>query len=76
MLLFTLCVLKEAYSDVNFLCFSFVVSQILSGESRESIVENIHSKLIEVGQKVKDGEIPVELYQITKVGTWYASKLY
>ncbi len=44
-----------------------MVSQILSGEIRETIVENIHSKLIEVGQKVRDGECPVELYQITKV---------
>ena len=46
---------------------SFVVNQILSGEARDSIVENIHAKLIEVGEKVKDGDIPVELYQITKV---------
>ena len=49
---------------------SFVVSQILSGENREIIVDTIHSKLQEVGQKVKDGENPVELYQITKVTLW------
>ena len=47
--------------------FSFAVSEILSGESREAIVENIHSKLLEVGQKVKEGAIPIELYYITKV---------
>ena len=51
----------------HFLFRSFVVSEILSGENRETIVETIHTKLQEVGQKVKDGEIPVELYQITKV---------
>ena len=45
----------------------FVVGQILSGESRELIVENIHAKLIEVGDKVKQDQIPVELYMITKV---------
>ena len=45
---------------------NYVVDQILSGESRETIVENIHSKLIEVGQKVKDGQIDLELYVITK----------
>ena len=47
--------------------YSFVVEQILSGESRETILENIHSKLVEVGEKVQNGEIPVELYHITKV---------
>lgn len=50
----------------NFFC-SFVVEQILSGETRETIVENIHSKLMEVGEKVRNGDIPIELYYITKV---------
>lgn len=50
----------------NFVC-SFVVEQILSGETRETIVENIHSKLMEVGEKVRNGDIPIELYYITKV---------
>ena len=48
--------------------YRFVVTQILSGENREVIVETIHSKLMEVGEKVRNGEIPVELYHITKVG--------
>lgn len=46
---------------------SYVVDQILSGQLRETIVESIHSKLMEVGQKVNNGEIPIELYYITKV---------
>lgn len=46
---------------------SFVVEQILSGETRETIVENIHSKLMEVGEKVRNGDVPIELYYITKV---------
>ena len=48
-------------------CFSYVISQILSGDARESIVENIHTKLQEVGEQVRNGEIPEELYHITKV---------
>lgn len=44
-----------------------MVSQILSGENRETILENIHSKLTDVGAEVKEGKIPVELYYITKV---------
>lgn len=43
------------------------MEQILSGETRETIVENIHSKLMEVGEKVRNGDIPIELYYITKV---------
>ena len=46
---------------------SYVVDQILSGQQRETIVESIHAKLMEVGQKVNNGEIPIELYYITKV---------
>ena len=46
---------------------SFVVTQILSGETRETVVENIHVKLQEVGEKVRNNELPVELYYITKV---------
>ena len=46
---------------------SFVVSQILSGETKEQILDNIHSKLMEVGENVEEGKIPVELYCITKV---------
>ena len=52
---------------MRFSVCSFVVSQILSGESREVILENIHTKLTEVGEKVKKGDIPIELYHITKV---------
>lgn len=59
------------YTNVQVMFFfnSYVISEILSGESRESIVENIHSKLIEVGQKVKEGQVEGELYHITKVSS-------
>lgn len=43
------------------------MSQILCGESRELILENIHSKLMDVGEKVKANDIPVEFFYITKV---------
>ncbi|ELU17443.1 hypothetical protein CAPTEDRAFT_228337 [Capitella teleta] len=44
----------------------FVVDQILSGSSRENVVENIHAKLMEVGELVKGGDVPIDLYYITK----------
>lgn len=46
----------------------------MSGENRELIVETIHSKLMEVGEKVKNGEIPIELFYITKVNARKNSK--
>jgi len=43
------------------------VSTILSGETREAVVDLIHNKLSEVGEQVKDGKIPLDQYLITKV---------
>jgi len=52
-------------------CNSYIVDQILSGQLRETIVESIHAKLMEVGQQVNNGQIPLELYYITKVRVVY-----
>jgi DNA polymerase alpha subunit A len=45
---------------------TFVVSQILSGESREVVLETIHARLMEIGNAVRAGEIPLASFQITK----------
>lgn len=47
--------------------FSYAVEEILSDQSREKIVENIHAKLEEIGKKVKDGDYPLDVYIINKV---------
>ena len=47
--------------------FSYVIGQILSADLRETIVENIHAKLIEIGEKVAKNEIPLKMYEINKV---------
>ncbi|XP_067948026.1 DNA polymerase alpha catalytic subunit-like [Watersipora subatra] len=44
----------------------YVVNEILSGGSKETVVENIHSKLREVKEAVNGGEIPLDLFYITK----------
>ncbi|KAK3603739.1 hypothetical protein CHS0354_023353 [Potamilus streckersoni] len=44
----------------------FVVSCILSGESREKVLEDIHSKLTAVGENVQENKLPLEQYLITK----------
>nr|XP_034328264.1 DNA polymerase alpha catalytic subunit isoform X1 [Crassostrea gigas] len=59
-------IVRRDWSDLAKEAGNFVVEQILSGETRETIVENIHSKLMEVGEKVRNGDVPIELYYITK----------
>ena len=49
------------------LCFSYVVSEILSGVQRETIVDNIHSELIRIAALANDGKVPLEQFYITKV---------
>ncbi|XP_067669020.1 DNA polymerase alpha catalytic subunit-like [Haliotis asinina] len=59
-------IVRRDWCDLSKEAGKFVVSQILSGETRETLVETIHAKLIEVGEKVANNEIPVELFHITK----------
>lgn len=46
---------------------SYVIGQILSDQSRDVIVENIQKHLVEIGEKVAAGEIPLNQYEIHKV---------
>nr|XP_006813201.1 PREDICTED: DNA polymerase alpha catalytic subunit-like [Saccoglossus kowalevskii] len=48
---------------------NYVIGQILSAESREIIVENIHNKLTDVGEKVANNEMPRKMYEINKALT-------
>ncbi|CAD5116920.1 DgyrCDS5761 [Dimorphilus gyrociliatus] len=45
---------------------NFAVSEILSGKSKEEIVENIHTELYSVAEKVRNDSIGVEQFFITK----------
>ena len=45
---------------------SYVVSQILSGESCEAVLEAIHSRLMDISAAVRAGEVPLEAFHITK----------
>lgn len=44
----------------------FVVDQILSGEDPEIVVNNIHNHLEELAAKMRNYELPLEKYTITK----------
>ncbi|GAB2282716.1 hypothetical protein Dimus_017255 [Dionaea muscipula] len=47
----------------------FCLSQILSARSREDVVESIHNTLMEVQEKMRNGEVELNKYIITKTLT-------
>lgn len=49
---------------------SYVIGQILSDQNRDVIVENIQKHLVEMGEKVAAGDIPLNQYEIHKVRMW------
>ncbi|XP_051464203.1 DNA polymerase alpha catalytic subunit isoform X2 [Apus apus] len=48
---------------------NYVISQILSDQPRDVIVENIQRRLIEIGENVIKGQIPVNQFEINKALT-------
>ena len=44
----------------------YVLDQILSGDEKEVVVNNIHDHLEKVAEKMRSGELPLEKYIITK----------
>lgn len=52
---------------INLSSLSYVIGQILSEQSRDVIVENIQKHLMDVGEKVASGDVPLNQYEIHKV---------
>ncbi|XP_031752563.1 DNA polymerase alpha catalytic subunit isoform X3 [Xenopus tropicalis] len=48
---------------------NYVISQILSDQPRDNIVENIQKKLTEIGENVTNGTVPISQYEINKALT-------
>ncbi|XP_010605467.1 DNA polymerase alpha catalytic subunit isoform X2 [Fukomys damarensis] len=48
---------------------NFVIGQILSDQSRDTIVENIQKRLIEIRENVLNGSVPVSQFEINKALT-------
>lgn len=44
----------------------FVLDQILSGDEKETVVNNIHDHLEKLAEKMRSGELPLDKYVITK----------
>ncbi|ESW28786.1 hypothetical protein PHAVU_002G017900 [Phaseolus vulgaris] len=47
----------------------FCLTQILSGGSSEDVVESIHNSLMKVQEEMRNGQVPLEKYVITKTLT-------
>ncbi|XP_060718299.1 DNA polymerase alpha catalytic subunit isoform X2 [Tachysurus vachellii] len=48
---------------------NYVIGQILSDQNRDTILENIQQHLIEVGEKVANGSVPLSMFEIHKALT-------
>lgn len=62
-------IVRRDWCDLAKECGNYVIGQILSDQSRDVIVENIQKHLVEVGEKVAAGEIPLNQYEIHKALT-------
>lgn len=49
----------------------FILDQILSGESTEVVVQNIHKYLTEIGDNVRGGKVKVDDFIIYKVSVFH-----
>ncbi|XP_067434009.1 DNA polymerase alpha catalytic subunit [Thunnus thynnus] len=62
-------IVRRDWCDLAKECGNYVIGQILSDQSRDVIVENIQKHLVEVGEKVASGDIPLNQYEIHKALT-------
>ncbi|KAG2457229.1 DPOLA polymerase, partial [Polypterus senegalus] len=62
-------IVRRDWCDLAKECGNYVISQILSDQPRDIIVENIQRRLIEIGEKVVNGSIPLNQFEIHKALT-------
>ncbi|XP_077592507.1 DNA polymerase alpha catalytic subunit isoform X2 [Stigmatopora nigra] len=62
-------IVRRDWCDLAKECGNYVIGQILSDQSRDIIVENIQKHLVEMGEKVASGAIPLQQYEINKALT-------
>nr|XP_033803913.1 DNA polymerase alpha catalytic subunit isoform X2 [Geotrypetes seraphini] len=62
-------IVRRDWCDLSKDTGNFVISQILSDQPRDMIVENIQKKLTEIGENVISGSIPTSQYEINKALT-------
>ncbi|KAJ8010866.1 hypothetical protein DPEC_G00079590 [Dallia pectoralis] len=62
-------IVRRDWCDLAKDCGTYVIGQILSDQNRDVIVENIQHHLVELGEKVANGSIPLNQFQIHKALT-------
>ncbi|XP_056414766.1 DNA polymerase alpha catalytic subunit [Hyla sarda] len=62
-------IVRRDWCELAKIAGNFVISQILSDQPRDTIVENIQKKLMEIGENVINGSIPISQYEINKALT-------
>ncbi|KAM3592904.1 uncharacterized protein V6R79_001516 [Siganus canaliculatus] len=62
-------IVRRDWCDLAKECGNYVIGQILSDQNRDVIVDNIQKHLVEVGEKVAAGDIPLNQYEIHKALT-------
>ncbi|KAM4605996.1 DNA polymerase alpha catalytic subunit [Polymixia lowei] len=62
-------IVRRDWCDLAKECGNYVIGQILSDQNRDAIVENIQRHLVEVGEKVASGAVPLNQYEIHKALT-------
>ncbi|XP_036414647.1 DNA polymerase alpha catalytic subunit [Colossoma macropomum] len=62
-------IVRRDWCDLAKECGNYVIGQILSDQNRDTILENIQQHLIEVGEKVASGSIPINMFEIHKALT-------
>ncbi|XP_030625392.1 DNA polymerase alpha catalytic subunit [Chanos chanos] len=62
-------IVRRDWCDLAKECGNYVIGQILSDQSRDTIVENIQRHLMEVGEKVINGSVPLSMFEIHRALT-------
>ncbi|KAM3936321.1 DNA polymerase alpha catalytic subunit [Leptodactylus fuscus] len=62
-------IVRRDWCELAKMAGNYVISQILSDQPRDTIVENIQKKLMEIGENVVNGSIPISQYEINKALT-------
>ncbi|XP_063811770.1 DNA polymerase alpha catalytic subunit isoform X2 [Pseudophryne corroboree] len=62
-------IVRRDWCELAKVAGNFVISQILSDQTRDNIVENIQKKLMEIGENVVNGSTPISQYEINKALT-------
>ncbi|XP_071994025.1 DNA polymerase alpha catalytic subunit [Engystomops pustulosus] len=62
-------IVRRDWCELAKMAGNYVISQILSDQPRDTIVENIQKKLMEIGENVINGIVPISQYEINKALT-------